>query len=384
MRRISDLMGQTKVLEQLTKEQYQEPAFEELNKEAEDRILRLAMGKIHTNPSEPVIKLEKKKRKKHRIFSGKKLALAILVAALVGSVTVSAREGEGIEKVMEVIRSFRLKDSLADQIGMEAGTEVEGIIANDIVPGEKTQTEYGGVSVTVEQIASDGEDAYVYFSVVLPESLVPEQEEGVKTSLLFQTCEVQLGEGEPVKTGFYIRQDAEGQNYGIVNIPLEEVEEASYEVIMTLKDIVYLVYAELIPTRETLLEGTWEMKWPLDCKKTAETFAFSEVIDAHDGIVTTEEVILTPLSVRVEGTIDCDDPTYSQVSAFIDGVILKGDVIEEYDGTWSRAIDGKYTMKGSFLRVIPVEEIIGITVNGKPLYFDKAETPVESVVVPEN
>lgn len=71
-------------------------------------------------------------------------------------------------------------------------------------------------------------------------------------------------------------------------------------------------------------------------------------------------------------------------SAFIDGVILQGDVTEEYDGTWSRAIDGKYTMKGPFTRVIPVEEIIGITVNGKPLYFDRAETAVETSVVPEN
>lgn len=35
-----------------------------------------------------------------------------------------------------------------------------------------------------------------------------------------------------------------------------------------------------------------------------------------------EEIILTPLSIRVEGTIQCDDSTYSQVSTVIDGIIF--------------------------------------------------------------
>lgn len=369
MRRITDLIGNTHVMKQLEKEHDQEPVFEQLNIEAEDRILKLAMEKIQFNSFEQVIELEKKKCKTHRLFSGKRLALAILVAALLGSITVSAQYGGGIEKVMETIKNFRLKDSLADYMGMEENVVVEGIEANVIVPGEQTKVKYGGVSVTVEQMVSDGEDAYVYFSVIMSESLVPECEEDVESSLLFRKCEVRLGNREPMKTGFYIRQDAEGQRYGIVSIPLEEVEELSYEVTMTLEDIVYITYTEPVSTRETLLDGTWEMKWSMDCSKTAERFDFSTVIDAHDGIVTTEEIILTPLSIRVEGTIECDDPTYSQVSAFIDGIILKGDVIEKYDGTWVRAMDGKYTMKCPFKRVIPTEDMIGITVDGKPLYF---------------
>ena len=40
-----------------------------------------------------------------------------------------------------------------------------------------------------------------------------------------------------------------------------------------------------------------------------------------------------------------------------------------HDGTWVRAVDGKYTMKCPFKQVIPTEDIIGITVDGKRLYF---------------
>lgn len=63
--------------------------------------------------------------------------------------------------------------------------------------GDKVEAECGGVKVTVEQMISDGEDAYVYFSVTIPEGLVPSEADEAGTLLLFRECKIQLGNNEP-------------------------------------------------------------------------------------------------------------------------------------------------------------------------------------------
>jgi len=107
----------------------------------------------------------------------------------------------------------------------------------------------------------------------------------------------------------------------------------------------------------------------MSCKKITKQLPLEAVIDAHDGIVTTEYAVLSPLSLRIVGTIECDDPQYSQTSCFIDNVILKDGTLEDYDASYSQIEEGTYIMKCYFKRMIPMEDIIGVVVNNEYLYF---------------
>ena len=118
-----------------------------------------------------------------------------------------------------------------------------------------------------------------------------------------------------------------------------------------------------------MVEGQWNLQWNINCEKMTETYELAATIDAHDGTVTTQEVVLSPLSMRIVGTIECEDPTYSQVSCNVYYIILKYGTLEEYDSSYSQIEEGKYTMKCHFKRMIPMEDVIGVVVNDENLYF---------------
>lgn len=370
MKRISELFENVSVTEEFVKGQYIERYFEELNQEQEERILQRAMDKINKGGLETVIELEKREKRKKRLFSGKRLVVAVLVAVLLGTFSVSAQEG-GLEKVKEVIETIRIKNSLAEKVHVSSEEEVEQVIVENIVTDEKTKSECNGVIVSVEQLVSDGEDAYVYLAVELSEELKMEQWEN-DDILYFRQNEIQIDDNAPQKLNFKLQRENDGQVYGIIYISLEKVEETSCRISLTLNNLDYAVYKGEGSARDIqrLVEGQWNLTWNLACEKIAKNYELKAVIDAHDGIVTTKEAIVSPLSVRITGTIECDDPTYSQVSCYIDNVILKDGTLEEYSSSYSQVDNGEYIMKCYFKRMIPIEDVIGVVVNGEYLYFN--------------
>lgn len=375
MRRISELFDNVQLINRLELEQPTEGLFETVEKDEADRILQKALGKINVDSDTSVTESSKRRNTPRKLFSKKKIAFGILVAALIGTITVSAQEGSGVEQIVEVIEKVVIKKPLAEKVHMEStGAEMveepESVVVENIEEEEKTKAECGGVVVSVEQVVSDGEDAYVYLSVELPKYLQWDlmDEEG---TLYFRQNTIQINGDEPQRAGCIIQHENEYQGYVIVHVELMDVEAVSYEVVLTLNNLDYAVTWEDGNGRdiERVVEGSWILEWDMQCVKKTEKRILEAEIDVHDGIVTTEYAIVSPLSLRIVGTVECNDPQYNQTSCYIANVILKDGTIEDYSASWSQIEDGKYIMKCYYNRMIPMDDIIGVVVNNDYLYF---------------
>lgn len=372
MRQIWELFDDLQLIDKLESEQKVENLFGTLEKEEEDRILNKAMKKIRTDSVMTGTEIRENGKKPRKLFSRKKLAFGILVAALIGTLTVSAEEGSGVEKIVEVIENIVIKKPLAEKVHMEPEQikEEVPVVVEDIEEEDKTKAECGKVVVSVEQVVSDGQDAYAYLFVELPENLKWElmDKEG---TLYFRQNEIQINENEPQRAGCVIQRESEYSGYVIVHMELENSEETSYKVSLTLNNLDYAVTKEDGSSRdiERVVEGRWNLQWDMDCKKITQEYTLKAEIDAYDGTVTTEYAVLSPLSLKVVGTIECGDPQYSQTSCFIYNVILKDGTLEDYDASYSQIEDGTYIMKCYFKRMIPMEDIIGVVINNEYLYF---------------
>lgn len=373
MRQMSELFDNLQIIDKLEQVAPIEKYFEELEKEEIEKILNKTIVKISKESSMSVLDNSIKGKKPHRMFKKKRLVFGILVAALVGTISVSAHEGKhGVEKIVEVIENIVVKKPLAEKVHMkpEEIEESQSIMVENIEEENKVEAECGGVVVSVEQIVSDGEDAYVYLSVEFPDNLGIESmsEEG---TLYFRQNEIQIGDREPERAGCIIQRESKQKGYVVVHVNLENLEELSYEVSLTLNNLDFALTSEDRSSRDIqrIVEGRWKLQWNMNCKKMTKQLPLEAVIDAHDGIVTTEYAILSPLSLRIVGTIECDDPQYSQTSCAIYNVILKDGTLEDYDASYSQIEDGTFTMKCYFKRMIPMEDIIGVVVNNEYLYF---------------
>lgn len=375
MRQISELFDNLQLIDELKPEHQIENLFEKIEKEEAERILSKAMEKIDMGATASATEIREIRKKPRKLFSKKKLAFSILVAALIGTITVSAQEGSGVEQIVEVIEKIVIKKPLAEKVHMESiepetVEETESVVVENIEEEEKTKVEHGGVIVAVEQVVSDGEDAYVYLSVKLPQELRWDlmDEEG---TLYFRQNSIQINGNEPQRAGCIIQRESEYQGYVIVHVELMDVEATSYEVVLTLNNLDYAVTKEDGSSRdiERVVEGSWVLEWNMQCEKKTERRKLEAQIDAYDGIVTTEYAIVSPLSLRIVGTVECDDPQYNQTSCYIANVILKDGTIEDYSASWSQIEDGRFIMKCYYNRMIPMDDIVGVVVNNEYLYF---------------
>ena len=98
---------------------------------------------------------------------------------------------------------------------------------------------------------------------------------------------------------------------------------------------------------------------------------FTETIETYDGVVTTEEVIISPFSMKIVGRIEYDDPADSSLSCSISKVILKDGTIRGFGGSSASTGEGSYVMKCYFERMIPIEDIAGVVIKNQYFYFEK-------------
>ena len=340
-----------------------EELFDTLDQAEESRIIDQAMEKINASRGNA--------KRRRKVVSGKRLFAAVLAATMLLTFTVSAKEGS-MEKIYQVIEKIFIKAPLAEQVGIEPVQDIGTVPVEDITEGDKIQAECEGVKVAVEQIISDGEDAYVYFSVAIPEELVPDEEGKAGTLLHFGDCKIQLGNEEPQTTFFRILKEDVNQRYGIVYFSMEELEAASYEAVLTLENLDYEVWKGNERETETrLVEGQWILKWNVQCEKIAESREFTETIETYNGVLTTEEVIISPFSIKIVGKIEYDDPSDSNHGCSVSKVILKDGTIRNLGRIMTGAGEGTYVMKGFFGGIIPVEDIAGVVIKDQYFYFEK-------------
>lgn len=363
MSRLSELFDDARVLSQVEENSKIEEYFETLDISAENRILELTLSKMDKEQLPAIVPC----KKKHHIFNRKRLLLAALVAVLAGTIAVSAQEG-GLEKVFE---SIGLKNGLRERIHLSPEEQSEDIFVEDIVEDENTSDEHFGVKISVKQAVSDGEDAYVYLAVEVAESVIPDQWTAEGKRLYFRENKIQVGNGEPEKVNFALHQEEDGSIYGIIHFPLDKIEKGNVTVSLNLNNLDFGVHKDSEEGWDItrLVEGEWNLKWNLSCEKIAKTYEIDAVVDAHEGLVTLKKAVVSPLSVKIEGSIEGDDPTYSQLSCYIYQVILKDGTLVNYDSSYLKEKDGTIIMKFYFKKMFSVDDVAGVIVNDEYLYF---------------
>lgn len=235
MRRLSELFDDTRVLSQLEDRLQTEEYLKTLDSSAEKRIHALALDKI---ASENPKSTKHEKHKKFPIIGKRKLLLAVLATVFIGTITVSAQEG-GLETVSEMIESIWVKAGLKEHIKLGSDQEASKLLVENIVEDEKSEhtvDEHSGVKVSVEQVISDGEDAYLYLIVEIAESMIPKQWPA-RDHLYFRENYIQLGDGEQQRINFQLCQEADGTIYGILPCSLEEIEPGDVSVSLSLNHL---------------------------------------------------------------------------------------------------------------------------------------------------
>lgn len=375
MRRLSEVFDDTWILSQIEEELQVEEHLETLDSSAEERILELALKKINQDTKKS---MDDVKKKKVRIFGRGKLLLIALVAVFIGTITVSAQE-RGIDAiiapVVELIESIAIRTGLKECINISSDEEAEKLIVENIRERkknnecEKISDEHSGVKIFVDQVISDGEDAYVYLVVEIADFIVPEQWSS-ENVLYFKENYLQVGNGEMQKYNFELFQESDGTIYGIIHISMEEIGSGDVEVSLSLNNLDFIIGGE---DREIihLVEGKWNLSWNLQCEKIAKIYDIHTVIDAHDGTFVVNKAVVSPLSVSVSGTIQCDDPTYSQFSCYIYSMILKDGTIVDCNGSFARMQEGseKIMLKFIFDKMMDTDDIVGVIVNHDSIYF---------------
>lgn len=182
---------------------------------------------------------------------------------------------------------------------------------------------------------------------------------------------MQVGNGEPQRKNFVLRQEEDGSIYGIIPFSLAEIEAGNVTISLSLNNLDFAIGGGEERKIIRLVEGEWNLSWNLECEKIAKTYDIHAVVDAHDGTVTLNKAVVSPLSVSVVGTIECDDPTYSQLSCYIYSIILKGGTIVDCDGSFAQYKEGseKIMLKFHFDKMMAMDDVAGVVVNHDSIYF---------------
>lgn len=382
MRRLSEMFDDTWVLSQVEEDLQVEEHLESLDPSAEKRILALALQKINEEPTEST---DDDKKKKIRVFGRGRLLLVALVAVFIGTITVSAHEG-GMEAVLapvvEMIESISVRAGLKERVNVSSDEEAENLVVENIGANEANEKseekkedehisdEHSGVKVSVDQVISDGEDAYVYLAVDIEDSIIPEQWPA-EDRLYFRQNYIRVDNGEPQRHNFVLFQETDGTIYGIIYIPMEDIESGNVAVSLSLNNLDFAIGGGEDREIIRLVEGQWNLSWNFQCEKIAKTYDIHAVVETHDGTVTLDEAVVSPLSVSVSGTVKRDKPIDYPFSCAIYNMILKDGTIVDCDGSVSQELEGGERIRTKFYfdKMMDMDDVVGVVVYDDYVYF---------------
>ncbi len=355
------------------------PEMELFQEEEKERILRGAMERIQGETVEPT-------GERKRLFTKKTISILILAAALFTTLTASAAG------------YFQLKKELADSLDITSDTSTEQLssMVTDFSEKEVSVTEHG-VTIRAEQAISDGRSACIFFGIELPEGIFRENPDGdiytqgirtyrngpiswssgytddyVDIFNKWQNVELWIG-GEEVGCGPMIieRSTEDSDQYYVVEMiglgqEMESLEGAQ-EMKLVLTNLGY-IYADHDKTEwTTQIEGTWTLEWLMEFKDASRTYEVQKKFQNDGRNVFMRTVQVSPLGIRLTGTTDDDGVGGDFLSpAYI--ITREGSV--DIVSVWAVGEeDGTVTAEGEFEKLMEVDDITGVRINGEDWIF---------------
>ena len=171
-----------------------------------------------------------------------------------------------------------------------------------------------------------------------------------------------------------IEKDAEDsdQYYVIERIGLDGQTklEGPQELKLTLTDLGY-VYADNEKTEWTTeIEGTWTLEWTMEMTDISRTYEIGKVFQKEDKSVFVQNVQVSPLGIYLTGTTESEGVGGDFIRP--DGILIRDGSAEMEDVVSVWAVgeeDGVVTADGAFDRLMNVDDIVGIRINGRDLIF---------------
>lgn len=355
------------------------PEMDFFQEEEKERILGGAMERIQQETVEPTDEGQ-------RLFTKKTISILILAAALFTTLTASAAG------------YFQLKKELADSLDITSDISAEQLssMVTDFSEKEVSVTEYG-VTIRAEQAISNGRSACICFEIELPEGIFRENSDGglytqgictyrngpvswssdctdgyVDIFNKWQNVKLWIG-GEAVGCGPMIieRSTEDSDQYYVVEMIGLEQEmgslEGAQEMKLVLTNLGY-VYADHDKTEwTTQIEGTWTLEWTMGFKDTSRIYEVQKQVQNGERNVFVQTVQISPLGIQLTGTTDDDG---------VGGDFLNPDYIITREGSvdivsvWAVGEeDGTATAEGEFEKLMEVDDITGVRINGEDWIF---------------
>lgn len=333
---------------------------EELSKEEAERIFEQVRKKTDN--------FEKQKKRKH----SKKMAALLLAAALL-LVTITAAAGEYFHVNLYFLKYF---DALSEK-EQEILTHMSAPISQEKenLPSVVKQD----VSIEVSQLISDGEYIYFCLELEIPEEVGNQSQGAVSRGgyLGFQSISYQIsGEKTNGTFGLMLHKSSNEENkyYAIGEIDITDKDYNGKILSLNFENLGYLEPENT--AWNTLVYSSWPLQWTLNYKDTSIEYQIEKELTTETGMVMIQSVKLSPLSLRLTGTSDTLDSVLNddQIMFSIDGLLMS-------DGSCQDLFEYQYvgeeretlTAGGEFKKIVPLETIAGVRIEGTDFYFQKAE-----------
>lgn len=160
--------------------------------------------------------------------------------------------------------------------------------------------------------------------------------------------------------------------YVILRIGLEQQRkpEGPQELKLMLTNLGY-VYADSEKTEWfTRIEGTWTLEWTMELKDMSRTYKIGKEFQKGERSVFVENVQVSPLGIYLVGTTESEGVGGDFIRP--DGILTRKGSAETEDAVSVWAVGeegGTVTADGAFERLMEVDNIIGIRINGEDLIF---------------
>lgn len=389
MRRITELYCHIKEEELYRKNAERDgvqPAVEQgsLREDEKERILAKAMERIQSETA------EREEGKRH-LPGRKRLGILIFAAVLSAALTVSAAG------------YFQLRKELADSLDLSPDTPPEQLspMLTDFSEKGVSVTEHG-VTVRAEQAICDGRAACICFEIELPEGVFQENPDGGTSGRerginmywngpvswsrngadghadifnMWRKVKIWIGTEEAGCGPMIVEKDADDpQRYYVVEMVGLERQTGSLEGPQKLKleltDLGY-VYADDEKTEwTTQIEGTWLLEWTMEFEDMSRTYEVHKEFQKDGRSVLVQTVQVSPLGILLTGTTEAEGIGGDFLGP---GEVLTGDGFAGMKcgvSVWGVGEEGGVvTADGSFEKLMDVDDIIGVQVNGEDWLF---------------
>lgn len=373
----------------MMEKEYSENELRELFSQTleEPEVVRMKVNQTY----EAIRANENKKRESVRKHS-RKIAVAAAAAAVViiaGTPVMAKGIGSVWDSVVAVIFGADEKvQEVYDDTGLSQTFETPGQEKTDVQQENETQredgmqqgndarqalptAEAGGMTVSLQQVLTDGYQLYLYLDVEAPEGISLDDTclfDG--TNLLVNGKSFEVSTGNMAMSASFVGDEyalsPNHRGYEVVYVADEGIDLDGQHLALRLQDF-QIDQGKL--DMETAIEGVWTLEWDMDASYHGKTVSI-DLSGGHLGEhATLKSIDITPLSYALYYDYDGTDMELFDDTLWVAFVMKDGTILNDRDNADSiiTGNGGSANMSCSregFTKILDIDELAGVMIDG--------------------